>query len=814
MNQDKIAWKDAVLKALEHLHVHRWEEVRDSSYYDVIYKGEFFPPKVVYSTAAKIFEKENNGLIAPQISGGKPTNDFLEDKGFTILPKKEIPFIDLGKLLPYVRKYNDAIVNTEWLKTHEIYKFNFVRWFETNVDLGSSSDLVIQEQIKEAQKIAFDPNNNVKGINFLQAIVRYQDDYITIEDLQLFRKIISDGVILNEETKFTTSYPKASLFLSLFAPDKFTPYDSESSPSYDFLKLGVAESPKKGYKAFRFNQIFYGIVKAQLKKSHLNQSIFEKIFEVAYLTDLHWNWITQDFLLYIAKIKIGNTTNLPSTQLDNMDNISLNQILYGPPGTGKTYAINTFLKTTNNATNIVNNKEIIIDQHKTFWHLAPGEGGYLWDQLKESDRLGYEWCAKSFGDLKNLDRDKTENYAIRSYFSYVEKGDYFCIISGKKFYGIAEALHDYDVGKAMDSLYNFQTIAVKWILIFDTPELLNKSYTPTFGKLNGGKRWDSLITALNTNNIFLGNQSKEHAELIKPQNSIFTTFHQSFSYEDFIEGIKPNLTDQTDSDKNIEYVIEDGIFKIACDKAANLAGFEDLKAALKSSKEIVREKFSQSTPFYLFIDEINRGNISAIFGELITLLEIDKRLGEENEVRVMLPYSKGEEKFCVPPNLYIVGTMNTADRSVEALDTALRRRFSFKELMPLPSLLKDKQFNGFKLDEVLQTINDRIEILLDRDHTIGHSYFIGIKSGDVEALEKTFKDCIIPLLQEYFYGDYEKIALILGAGFVKIKDNSKVRFASFDGIDLPESRSSYELIAGKRDIEKAVITLLNRDVVS
>src|SRR5690606_3952020 len=116
---------------------------------------------------------------------------------------------------------------------------------------------------------------------------------------------------------------------------------------------------------------------------------------------------------------------------------------------------------------------------------------------------------------------------------------------------------------------------------------------------------------------------------------------------------------------------------------------------------------------------------------------------------------------------YIIGTMNTADRSVEALDTALRRRFTFKEIMPEPELLSHIFFNGFDLQEVLETINLRIEALLDRDHNIGHSYFIKIRSDDTAALKETFENKIIPLLQEYFYHDYEKIALILGEGFVE-----------------------------------------------
>jgi len=206
----------------------------------------------------------------------------------------------------------------------------------------------------------------------------------------------------------------------------------------------------------------------------------------------------------------------------------------------------------------------------------------------------------------------------------------------------------------------------------------------------------------------------------------------------------------------------------------------------------------------LIIDEINRGNVANIFGELITLIEEDKRLtpGKTNIYTVELPYSNKE--FGVPSNLYIIGTMNTADRSVEALDTALRRRFSFEEMMPKPELLKDYNIKNSggdfcTFENILNTINSRIEVLKDRDHLIGHSYFM-IKDKDgndikelnlgnqvhSDILKNIFFDKIIPLLQEYFYGDYEKILMVLGNGFVEEKspENKFAGNKTYDG--LPE----------------------------
>jgi 5-methylcytosine-specific restriction protein B len=171
----------------------------------------------------------------------------------------------------------------------------------------------------------------------------------------------------------------------------------------------------------------------------------------------------------------------------------------------------------------------------------------------------------------------------------------------------------------------------------------------------------------------------------------------------------------------------------------------------------------------LIIDEINRGNVSKILGELITLLESDKRLGARSELKLPLTYSPGH-RFAVPPNLHVLGTMNTADRSIALMDVALRRRFTFEELMPqtdvIRTILSDNKVDAAVVDlttDLFATLNHRIRFLYDRDHQLGHAYFLDVAS--LEGLRKVMVDRVIPLLQEYFYGAWPKIAIVLGCPY-------------------------------------------------
>ncbi|RTR38437.1 GTPase [Shewanella canadensis] len=346
-----------------------------------------------------------------------------------------------------------------------------------------------------------------------------------------------------------------------------------------------------------------------------------------------------------------------------------------------------------------------------------------------------------------------------------------------------------------------------------------------------------------------GNRTKIKSrfdELVAKNRIGFVTFHQSFSYEDFVEGLKANSDDGV-----LSYSVEAGVFKAICERASSshsqvvsVDAFEDAVLQLQEKyeeaddrieMETVRGKkfeieysggatfkiFPHSTestdpkyvasianvrklyltgskqgiyntsyvegcllylkkhfglkeyiaeianhestqqPFVLIIDEINRGNISNIFGELITLIEPSKRAGGAEALSVKLPYSK--ELFSVPSNLHIIGTMNTADKSLAQVDIALRRRFEFVEMMPKHELMSGVDVEGIDIARLLETINKRIELLYDREHTIGHSFFLPLKEEcTIERLARIFELEILPLLEEYFFEDWERVGQVLG----------------------------------------------------
>lgn len=416
----------------------------------------------------------------------------------------------------------------------------------------------------------------------------------------------------------------------------------------------------------------------------------------------------------------------------------------------------------------------------------------------------------------------------------------------------------------------------------NSPTTLNRIL---FGAAGTGKTYNTINHALsiieNKSLEELGTENREELkkrfDSYKEKGQIkFVTFHQSFSYEDFVEGIRA----ESDEDGNLNYLVKDGIFKeISIDAqieidSKKIAGNVPTEFSINSAIERLIERAKQteqvfytkrkaeikvtsnssgtlfalnskettitlsirhiknylktqqdnivdnkayewaiakslrseveyekansgSKPYVLIIDEINRGNISRIFGELITLIEDSKRAGAEEELSVILPYSKQE--FTVPHNVYIIGTMNSSDRSLTGLDIALRRRFTFIEMPPQPQLLDGVNVDGIDIKRLLTVINQRIEALLDRDHCIGHANFMHLKEQPtLNNLSVIFKQKIIPQLQEYFFDDWAKINLVLnGNGMLHSKPIEKTAiFPNVDSEELGyfEDKKAWELV--------------------
>lgn len=415
-------------------------------------------------------------------------------------------------------------------------------------------------------------------------------------------------------------------------------------------------------------------------------------------------------------------------------------------------------------------------------------------------------------NVKESDKKTLFNYLVKSIHAKSEKGDKKYALTGtdeelrKAVEKIYEELGESPTGKkimvtkeefekdkekvgnAYNALYSHEKKVVEEqkseVVVPQKVEKCAPLNQILFGPPGTGKTYNTVNMALDIVCPLAGGlkwetKSREEArrkyqEMLPDGQIVFVTFHQSMSYEDFIEGIKPKT-----KDGKITYEVKNGIFKELCAKA----------------------KEDKSQNYVMIIDEINRGNVANIFGELISLIEDDKRLGASEELRAELPYS--HDVFSVPKNVYIIGTMNTADRSVEALDSALRRRFTFKEMMPKAELVSEEN----NVRNIFEIINQRIEVLKDREHQIGHSYFMGVKNN--EDLKAVFYDKIIPLLQEYFYGDYEKIQLVLGEGFVK-KESESVKFAGDKGGDFEVSEVYRIVPKDKCDMDEAIGKLLNK----
>ena len=455
--------------------------------------------------------------------------------------------------------------------------------------------------------------------------------------------------------------------------------------------------------------------------------------------------------------------SLPLKEVNSTMSLGMNTILYGPPGTGKTY------QTANYAVAIIEGKrpeEVQAEDHAKVME--------RYQQYKQDGRIEFTTFHQSFGYEDFME-------GIRPKFSEEDSdetdgGDVTYEISDgvfKKFCAKAQS----PVVALLENPYGFSASPTIWkVSLASTGENPVRTYCMEHGCIRIA--WDAYGPDItDETDYYEGGKAVLNAFLSHMQlGDIILSCYSAHSIDavGVVTG-EPEWHPEFDRYKrlrNVKWLIQDkniGLEAFHLEKSLTLSTVYRLNTTVADVVDVLAQNgFSKAVttrntwrPYVFIIDEINRGNISKIFGELITLIEPSKRLGQPEELQVRLPYSK--QLFSIPDNVYLLGTMNTADRSIALLDTALRRRFSFVEMMPDSSVLEGIQVEGISIPQLLTTLNRRIEVLFDREHTLGHAFFTPLRqSPTLSTLGAIFRDRIVPLLQEYFYDDYDKVRLILG----------------------------------------------------
>ena len=485
-----------------------------------------------------------------------------------------------------------------------------------------------------------------------------------------------------------------------------------------------------------------------------------------------YSWKLRDELADALKLLSQKEVNDPMP-------FAKNTILYGPPGTGKTY------QTVNYAVAIIEGKSLEDVQAENHEEVLK-----RYRQYRQDGRIEFTTFHQSFGYEDFIEgirpvfaEDTDENTGDISY--EIADGIF------KKFCATAQP----PVVDPKQNPYGFSESPTIWkVSLASTGDNPVRDYCMKHGCIRIG--WDEYGESITDDmDYHVGGKTVLNAFLSRMQpGDIILSCYTAHSIDAIgvVTG-EPEWHPEFDHYKRlrtVKWLVQGkniGIEEFRLEKSLTLSTVYRLNTAVETIIEVLgRHGFSGAAPVkgtkgpYVFIiDEINRGNISKIFGELITLIEPSKRLGQGEELQAKLPYS--HEAFGIPDNVYLLGTMNTADRSIALLDTALRRRFSFVEMMPDSGILDGVEVEGISISGLLTTLNRRIEVLFDREHTLGHAFFTPLRqSPSIQTLGEIFRDKVVPLLQEYFYDDYEKICLVLGDR----KRPEQQQFFKVDPVDL------------------------------
>lgn len=816
--------KEHVLRAIQKIEKEHLTLIAPTRWYVEI-NGQKYPPKEVMRYA----HEQMNGEKIWNYGGGEPTNKYLKQMGFTIIDKTENPVLEM------ISNYKKHL--REHKLTDELYKWQLIQNYKGKPQLDASS--FVQDIL------SIDFNNLVYNIAigairhlskerteaYRQCLIGLFDEK---EALQKRIEVFSDNVlklyrelILDEKLSHHHDERTISVLLTYHNPEKYTFYKDSYYQKY--CKLLNVKAEKKGAKYVHYLELIDELIEEYLSGDKELVTLFRSCLPTHVYQDEGLNILAQDILFtQLDNSKMMDENEIEeSQQKENNMKQPLNQILYGPPGTGKTY------HTINKAVAIANPDFKDFDDRKKLkdeYDRLVKEGQIVFTTFHQS--MSYEDFIEGIKpklegegnevqyQIENGILKKTAQKAITEYYNRSQNPQEENSILRLRWFNDAWAMLVQEAQAALDNNSHKELLS-----------LTNKSL--------------DIVNVTDLGNLILKPRVDEAIEYTVSYQRAQKLF-EAFQDLSEIKNIDKEFRQVIGGSNSTAYWCVLNHLNLWVSKQLNNTKV-DLPEAniniLKFDGDIIKNNLSKEVNNYvLIIDEINRGNVSQIFGELITLIEEDKRLGNDEALQVTLPYSK--DSFGVPPNLYIIGTMNTADRSVEALDTALRRRFSFEEMLSRPDLLhsskmftrllwkyedvewdeepyrsietsfselygpdkefhsgknaiweqmvadqangveneyfKEFKYSGLEQDVLLNTINLRIEKLLTKDHQIGHAYLMNVYSE--EELKYAFYNKIIPLLQEYFYGDYGKIGLVLGKGFVKIKSNENDQkiFADFD----------------------------------
>ena len=637
------------------------------------------------------------------------------------------------------------------MSIQEMTPINFIGYFNRRLKLNNKIQYC--QKLKEIMKLTSETPIDFEGIpefnnqNCLcMKFKKDRADYIVKEQWKISKEILDDNINPELFDKILSpAHPYIGLsYLSRFCfivkPDKYYPFDKQMVKNLNVLK-------PNSYSDY----INYCNLLKEFYKDKTPYELSEEAFKQNKNFDNNDNELINESLVNVPK------------GVDNM-NQPLNQILYGPPGTGKTY--NTVLK----AMSIIDNTEYKNVSDEQYSALKT-----RFDELKQAGQIEFVTFHQSYSYEEFVEGIKpyipewgiTDNTEVK----YIGENGIFKRICKKAENPIIE--------NSNNNLELNESPKIWKVSLMKTGEndirkdcMENNRIRIGFDKYgetindetvfdDGGSRvLTAFIDKMEIGDIVLSCYSEKTIDAIGVIISEYKwndEFSQYKRYRDvkwLAKGLNHNILEINNGTK----------FTLGTVYQLNNMLLKDVLDIIDEQKQVTSYK-NNDKPYILIIDEINRGDVSKIFGELITLIEEDKRIGNKYQMKITLPYSK--ELFGIPKNLYIIGTMNTADRSIALLDTALRRRFDFEEIMPRPELLSGKVIEGINLQTLLTRINERITNKYDRDHQIGHSYLMGVNTK--EQLERTYKNRILPLLNEYFYNESKTVAEILNCSEDELK---------------------------------------------